>query len=70
MWGVRVGRLGDVGKRVKTPPEKLGRIQGRHFQVCVLGLYQAQFNGAFNGRPAAVDVELAVDALGVCANRA
>lgn len=33
-------------------------------------LDQPQFDGPLDGRTAAVDVELAVDTLGVCANRA
>jgi hypothetical protein len=37
---------------------------------CVLGLYQAQFYCPFDSRPAIVDVELAVNALGMGANRA
>ena len=59
MWGFRMGRI-------KKPAREIWRV----LVFCVSVSDQAKFNRPFNSRPTAIDVELAVNALGMSPHRA
>lgn len=66
--GVSYGEMWRHWKHTKTPPYFLAGFVKYLVSLCDLGLYQAKFRRPFDSRPAAIDVEFAVDALGMRAD--
>jgi hypothetical protein len=71
IWGCMWGYLRKEAGDVKSPARLTGRAKwipgsGNAFMV----LDQIQLSRPFDGRPAIIDIEFTVDALGMCADRA
>jgi hypothetical protein len=74
MWGDVFPRCGDVVwgdvMMMENPSHRDMTGCMEYFAwLCAICLYQAQFSCPFDSPPAAIDIEFAVNALGVCTNR-
>lgn len=68
--GILCGEMLKMPIQAENPAGENGRVRRIPCFTVRLGLYQAKLDCPFDRRPAAVDVEFAVDALGMRAHRA
>ena len=69
-----VGIFGEAGRRARDsktlPGKRRDAGSGQGYGSALAGLDQIQFDCPFDGRPASLDVEFAVDTLGMSADGA